>query len=250
MVVAGLTYNIHLFGSLSYNQVMAGGDKRRLDLFWSDPQSGSTNDYDVAVLDSAGNIVRFSDNLQNGTQDPYESIQTLNPSERIVVARISTSARRFLHLDIGRGYLSTSTRGRARIHATVASNTSVAATPAGLPNGLFPPNPIGPYPNPFNSTNGVELFSSDGPRRIYFRPDGTPITPGNFSSTGGSVLSKPDITAADGVSTTFPLGGLNPFFGTSAAAPHAGAIAALVKSFAPNLTSSQIITLLKPRPLT
>ena len=31
------------------------------------------------------------------------------------------------------------------------------------------------------------------------QPDGTPITPGNFTSTGGAVRQKPDITAADGV---------------------------------------------------
>ncbi len=56
---------------------------------------------------------------------------------------------------------------------------------------------------------------------------------------------KPDITAADGVSTTLPpFSGLNPFYGTSAAAPHAGAIAALVKSANPTLTPRQIRTIL------
>jgi subtilisin family serine protease len=73
----------------------------------------------------------------------------------------------------------------------------------------------------------VESFSSDGPRRIFFTPNGIPITPGNFSSTGGTVRQKPDIAAADGVRTATP--GFNPFFGTSAAAPHAAAIAALLE---------------------
>ena len=56
---------------------------------------------------------------------------------------------------------------------------------------------------------------------------------------------KPEITAADGVSTTLPASsGLNPFFGTSAAAPHAAAIAALLKSSKPSLTAAQIRTAL------
>jgi subtilisin family serine protease len=81
----------------------------------------------------------------------------------------------------------------------------------------------------------VETFSSDGPRRVFFEPDGTPITPGDFSSTGGEVRQKPDIAAADGVMTATP--GFNPFFGTSAAAPHAAAIAALMAELS-NLTPS------------
>ena len=79
----------------------------------------------------------------------------------------------------------------------------------------------------------VETFSSDGPRRIFFNADGTAYTPGNVSSTGGVLLQKPDLTAADGVSVTGVGGFASPFFGTSAAAPHAAAIAALVKSANP-----------------
>ncbi|CAN5550273.1 hypothetical protein BH18VER1_BH18VER1_12620 [soil metagenome] len=87
----------------------------------------------------------------------------------------------------------------------------------------------------------MENFSSDGFRRVFFKPNGTPITPGNFSSTGGKVLIKPDITAADGVATTLPLNkGLNPFFGTSAAAPHAGGIAAQVLSMRPSATAKEV----------
>lgn len=90
----------------------------------------------------------------------------------------------------------------------------------------------------------VETFSSDGPRRIFYSADGTPFTPGNVSATGGQVLQKPDLTAADGVSVTGVGGFGSPFFGTSAAAPHAGAIAALVKSANPALTPAQIRSIL------
>jgi subtilisin family serine protease len=81
---------------------------------------------------------------------------------------------------------------------------------------------------PFTGSESLEPFSSDGPRRIFYNPDGTAITPGNVSSTGGRVRLKPDITAADGVATATP--GFADFHGTSAAAPHAAAIAALLLS--------------------
>src|SRR5262249_44067916 len=68
--------------------------------------------------------------------------------------------------------------------------------------------------------------------------------PGNVSSTGGLLRQKPDITAADGVSVTGVGGFGSPFFGTSAAAPHAAAIAGLLKSANPSFTPAQIRTAL------
>ena len=68
------------------------------------------------------------------------------------------------------------------------------------------------------------------------------ITPGNRTATGGVVRQKPDVTAADGVSTTVE--GFASFYGTSAAAAHAAAIAALLKSAVPGATAAQIRTAL------
>ena len=88
--------------------------------------------------------------------------------------------------------------------------------------------------------NQSEWFSSDGPRHLFYRADGTAFTPGDVSSTGGIIRQKPDITAADGVSVTGVGGFGSPFYGTSAAAPHAGAIAALVKSAAPLISNGEM----------
>ncbi|HVQ39314.1 MAG TPA: tandem-95 repeat protein [Pyrinomonadaceae bacterium] len=118
-------------------------------------------------------------------------------------------------------------------HSSGADAFAVAATPA-----------IGPFPNPFNSANVVETFSSDGPRRMFFQGDGTLFTPGDLSATGGIVRQKPDITAADGAAVTGAGGFGIQFFGTSAAAPHAAAIAGLLKSANPALTPAQIRTAL------
>ena len=225
---------LHDFGGgVTFNTVLAGIGFERLDLTWSDPLGHSANDYDVYVLDASGNIVRSSTDNQSGSSDPYETVDQLNLGDRIVIVKFSGDDR-FLHLSTGRGRLTLSTAGTTYGHnASGASNAfCVAATRVASPAAPF----VG------GSANPVETFSSDGPRRVFFNPDGSPITTGNFSSTGGKVLQKPDITAADGVNTTLP--GFAPFYGTSAATPHAGAIAALLLSYNPFLSGDNIRTLL------
>jgi len=229
------------------------GSSRRGDLFWSDPDNGSSNDYDLFYLDNTGaTVVASSTNVQTGTQDPYEqfSIPTAGPfpGRRFVIVKAESAATRYLYLSSGRGYLTISTPGMTKGHSTAGAGFGVAATPIGAPatggNPNFPPT-AGPYPNVFNTGNKTEIFSSDGPRKYFYNPDGTPVTPGDLTSTGGAVKMKPDFTAADGVSTTLPgNSGLNPFYGTSAAAPHAGAIAAILKAKNPTLTIAQIRTAL------
>ncbi len=192
----------------------------------------STNDYDLYVLDATGaNVVSSSTTVQNGSQDPFEIVPPPNVGERVVVVKASGDPR-FLHIDTIRGQLAIGTDGNITGHPCAVNAFATAAVDVHTA-----------YPNPFTggAANPVEYFSTDGPRRVFYNADGTAITPGNFSSTGGFVRQKPDIAAADGVSTTLPaFSGLNPFYGTSAAAPHAGAIAALLKSYNPNLTTRQI----------
>jgi subtilisin family serine protease len=84
----------------------------------------------------------------------------------------------------------------------------------------------------------TEPFSSQGPRRVFFDQNNNPITPEDFTTTGGTVRPKPDFVAADGVQTS--LSGFNPFYGTSAAAPHAAGMAANLLSYSPNLTPSDV----------
>lgn len=220
---------LHNFGGLLYDTVTSSS---RPYLFWADPLGGSGNDYDLFRLNSTGTVVLgASTGVQSGAQDPLETIfAPANPGDRLVILKYSGGGR-FLHLDTNRGRLSVATAGNTHAHAaTTAPNAfGVAATPA-----------RGPYPNSFNAGNRVETFSSDGPRRIFFNENGAAFTPGNLSSSGGQLLNKPDITAADGVTVTGVGGFPSPFFGTSAAAPHAAAIAALVKSANPSATASQI----------
>src|SRR5262245_26243298 len=234
--------SLHSFSGQNFNLLTASS--RLINLYWSDPLGGSSNDYDLFLLSADGTaVVSSSTNIQTGSQDPYEQVSrdsTAPPfpaGSRIVIVKKTGEEDRFLHLNTNRGRLSIATAGQTHGHAAAANAFGCAATPAATAIGPAP-NPTGPFPNPFNSSNVVERFSSDGPRRIFFQADGTPITPGNFLATGGLVRQKPDITAADGVSTAAP--GFGTFFGTSAAAPHAAAIAGLLKSANPSFTPAQI----------
>jgi len=208
-------------------------------LKWSDPIGGSSNDYDLYILNAAGTtVVNSSTNIQSGTQDPTEDAGTVSTANaRVVIFKKTSAASRYLHLNTNRGVLSISTSGVIYGHNGGRNTISVAATPSG-PVRFSGTSPVGPFPYAHSTSNSVETFSSDGPRRIFYNADNSLITPGNVSSTGGTVLQKPDITAADGSTTTTP--GFIPFFGTSAAAPTAAALMSLVKQASPGSTNAQL----------
>ena len=209
-------------------------------IHWAVPATITTSTSSTAPAQVLG----ASTNIQNGTQDPIELIGSANVinNNRLVVFQNTGAADRFFHLVLFRGRLAVSTAGETHGHSAASGAYTVAATPASTSAGA--PTPDGPFPDPFTSASQIEFFSSDGPRRIFFNADSTAITAGNFSSTGGEVLNKPDITAADGVSVTGVGGFGSPFFGTSAAAPAAAAVAALVLTAVPTLTPADMRTAL------
>ena len=231
-----LGLRVHGWGhAATYNTITKTGGP--LNLQWADPVGGSANDYDLYVLNSTGTgITASSTNVQNGTQNPAESIATSTVGGRVVVTKSVAAASRYLVLYTNRGTLTYGTGGGARGHNVSLDAVSVAATPAA--NALNASSPTGPYPAQFTTANVSETFSSDGPTRQYFNPDGTAISPGNFTSTGGVGRNGVDITAADGVTTTTP--GYLRFYGTSAAAPNAAGIAALALAAKPGLTPTQL----------
>jgi hypothetical protein len=206
-----------------------------ITLFWSDALGASGNDYDLYVFDGV-DIIDGSYDSQTGTQDPYEAIGVdiyglFYAGYYIIIDRYSPdaahiSAPRFLHLNASRAQTQYATKGETHGHPTIESAFCVSAVSANSRT------------TPFTGAETLESFTSDGPRRVFYYPDGTPITPGNLSSTGGYVRKKPDITAADDVKCATP--DFNPFRGTSAAAPHAAAITALLLSAKPNATAAQI----------
>jgi subtilisin family serine protease len=216
---------VHDFGGGDFTNEVTKKAPYVVTLSWSDPLGASTNDYDLYLLDETGSgIVDYSENWQNGANDPFEIMGYALPGEQIVIVKY-LGEDRFLHLTTNRGRLEYGTDGQISGHPAAERAFAVAAVDA-MGNATA-----------FDGGESVEFFSSDGPRRVFYEVDGTPITPGNFSATGGKVRLKPDIAAADGVMTATH-NYFNPFYGTSAAAPHAAAIAGLLLSA--NLTPAQV----------
>ena len=245
---------VHNFGAVSKPEIgdslisfftAADGVDNRYILDWSDPIGASSNDYDLFLIKKDGTVRASSTDIQNGTQDPIEFINAaaaVKDGDKLVVFKTTAAKVRAFWLNAGfASYNGISalkhvTAGQTFGHSAAAAAYSVAATPA-----------LAEYPNAFSSADLAETFSSDGPRRVFYNANGTAITPNNFlfSTNGGTDRKKPDITAADGVSTNVDSSDeFTLFYGTSAAAPHAGAIAALLKSADPTLTTAQMRTLL------
>ena len=211
---------LHDFGSgVTQNEVTADSPYA-FTLHWSDPLGGSANDYDLYLTNKSGKVITAaSTDVQDGNDDPYEEIGSFSndAGKNLLIGRGSGAAVRYLHLNANRGRLARATAGQTGQHAGARGAVGVAAVDVRDAAGAG---------GVFAGTESVETYSSDGPRRVFYEADGTPITPGSFLAAGGELRAKPDLTAADCVATATP--GFATFCGTSAAAPHAAGIAALL----------------------
>ena len=219
-------------------------------LTWDDPMGGSSNNYDLYLVEeSSGRVVASSRDVQRGAQDPVEVIDFTNRGAtgffHIVVQNVRDAAQpKQLNLysfepecaSDGPRLLS-STRFERHNYNTATRSVSAQSDAGGSPVSVISVGAIcsasvaaadqfrtNPNPSCIDTTNStVEFFSSQGPTL-----DGR---------------QKPDVSAIDGVSVTgageFP----SPFFGTSAAAPHVAGIAALALQAAPCLLGSDAASL-------
>jgi hypothetical protein len=232
--IEGQPVTVHAFdASHNYDQVTAASPIGGLTVLqWSDPLGASCNDYDLFHMDSSlQTVIEASNNPQECSEDPLEYVSA-PPAGDVIVIVLYSGSPRALNLSTNRGRLAINTAGATFGHNAASSVVTVAATPA--QNTIFTAGNQSP-----------ESYSSDGPRKIFYYPYGIPLTAGNylFGTGGGTTLSKVDLTAADCGQSAVP--GFDPFCGTSAAAPTAAAIAALIMSAAPTLTPSEVVSVMK-----
>jgi hypothetical protein len=226
---------------VTWNGIVGGGGNFfAAFLEWNDGFGKSANDYDIYIFDingyEAGNPAgMFPDGEngfagQDGDDDPLEFAYVINNSAQnlpflIVVDRFEGDPNKLLELNFN-GYFAVNpvynvAAGSIWGHAAAKGAFAIAATGA-VENLDGTPNP---------DLDAIEYYSSLGPSRIFFDKRSNPAP---------ETRRKPDFTAVDGVSVTGAGGFPNPFFGTSASAPHAAALAALVKDVDPTLKPAEV----------
>ncbi|HVO01974.1 MAG TPA: S8 family serine peptidase, partial [Candidatus Cybelea sp.] len=240
-------------GDAGLTLTLPAGTQTNLTLQWNQPEAavspghGAQSNLDLFVFDAVTRkLVTYSidDNVASG--NPFEVVQIKNTStashDYLVAVGLAAgpapTAFQLLSLDNGAGaHFAPSTLndndGTIFGHAAAAGAIAVGAAYYGnTPDfGVNPPV--------------VESYSSNGPTTIYFDADGNPLpTP--------EVRNGPAITAPDGADTTFFVpgddsdgDGFPNFFGTSAAAPHAAAVAALMLQANAALNASDIRNLME-----
>lgn len=223
-----------------------------VSLFWDDPlgdpnkpNQPSANQYDVYAFDAQDRLIGLSTTTMGAQSDPNQVLSlgatslgathpSFQPGDYIKVVKATQALPRFIHLEAARvpfNDQSVATNGSTRGH-----NASDAAN-------AFSVGAVGATPAPYASFATVtprptsETFSSDGPRRMFYKADGTAYG-SDLTSAGGHLAMKPDIAAADRVTTT--VSAMLSFWGSSAAAPNAAAIAALLLSYRPNLAPADV----------
>jgi len=216
------------------------GETLTVDLQWAESWNGVATDLDAFLLNSNGELLAGATDFNLNTKKPVEILQWVNRSTsqktvQLVVNRYSggSSPRlKFILLQNGGGVTATEypkSGGGDVVGPAVFGHAGSAKAIA-----------LGAVP--FSDSSAPEQFSSRGPLAHYFGPvEGTaPAAELAFPEP----VSKPDVAATDCGATTFFAHRFNGvtwrFCGTSAAAPHAAGVVALMMEREPLASGAQI----------
>ena len=220
----------------TFDLTWSGSSLFRIGLQWAEPQNGVATNLDLYVIDAATNTVVASSTQNNVTSGLPSEFVAFTPNSttagnyRLVIRRVAGFAPRlkWINNDNGAGSI-------GALEYPVSSGGDVVGPTIYGHNGTAGAQTVGAVPY-FDSTT-IEPYSGRGPVTHLFGPvDGvTPAPPLALAE----VLDKPDVVATDGGINSF-FGSGNRFFGTSAAAPHAAAIAALQLAAEPSLSAAEV----------
>jgi hypothetical protein len=230
------TYLAMNFGTPTAPQALqsltiAKGSTATLDLQWDRPfasagGAGTTDSLGMVLYDATGNIVASA--LVNRTGgDPVQILRFTNTTAgtafRLAIITNGGPAPPNLIKYIAYGQGTTiddpnagAGSGTVIGHEDEAGVNSVGAIAAANTPAL-------------GGSGVIESFSSVGPGTLLFDTSGNRLT----DAAGGRMVS---FVAPDGIATSV----FNPFYGTSAAAPNAAAVAALMLQANPALTPAQL----------
>ncbi len=193
----------------------------RIVFQWNDPfdAGGVTTDYDIYVFSADGNtLVASSDD---------DNLATDQPVELVTIPRAGTYQIVFARADSGAGDPQAKTVRYVNFGEVTGGEYQPFYTPVTYGHNSAA-GAIGTAAVAWYQSYIPEYFSSPGPSLIHFDADGNRLAQ-------VEVREKPDLAAPDGGNNTFfsadtdeDADNLPNFFGTSAAAPHAAAVAALV----------------------
>jgi hypothetical protein len=220
-------------------------------LTWDDPFGASANNYDLfLVQESSGRVVASSTDVQAGRQDPSEALDYVNrgsPDRFSIVVQNVRDAAQPRHLNIFSFQPQCASAGPERLapprherhnYNTAARSVSAQGDAGGSPVSVISVGAV-------CSASAAAAAVTAGPAPNESCLDTNRTTPEPFSSRGPTLdgRTKPDVAAIDGVSVTGAGGFGTQFFGTSAATPHLGGVAALLLQNAPCLLSRATSTI-------